>query len=745
MKVSASVEIDNNLGNNPRHARSMTVRALLLVAGLTSPAFGQFRDWQTGSGVWSNNFAWSPLGVPLAGDIARIGIHAGASNSTLTLDMSDTVAGLQVTDGMTLDLGGSQLVVNGATLVSGFNAPGKSYYPSTIRVEPGLAAAEFHAQNVSLDNSGLLLVTDGAVARIDGEATVATDGRMGGHGAFNFTSDGVRALNNNGRMSVSNGSLTLNQQGDARLDLDGTSGNGWIMANWLAEYAFTVNGTSLTDAFSGEIHLASGCSLAMNLDDPWEADANSIITAYGYNNPYPQGMRLDGAPVTLAGEVRLTGDDALFRVLADADIESTATFEINQGCHLRFEGDTDIDGGSFATASSDMADGGVTFAGPTSWGGTVTIDGAARQNANASVVFATTINADEFDMDGGGGVSPSTWNINQSLVINAERIDQEDGNNDNGRFDGTLNIAGGLLASLTVNIPEPGWYWHMAGTMNLTGDLVLFMTRLNGTRVSVTGDLNVTSGKVHVNSDMTLNSSADISIPANGILRLNGATAVLPANFNGTGILQNGQDGEMSFANNVDTNSVGVVNRGQLTISNQHTFAMVDRFQQTADGELRLTVGGYAPGVEHDMLVVTGGTAQLGGELVITMPDLGGDQFYPQVGDEFVIITADDGVLGIFADEPVTIIDDLTFQWTVDYHPFSATLRLVSVAPQCPGDANGDGLVNGLDLSVLLSQFGASVENWSGADLNGDATVNGLDLSVLLANFGDACVLISSD
>jgi len=745
MHLSASLGSHNNLGNQPRHARSMTVRALLLVAGLSSPAFGQFRDWQTGNGVWSNNFAWSPLGVPLAGDIARVGIHAGASNSTVTLDMSDTVGGLQVTDGMTLDLGGSQLVVNGSTLISGANAPGKAYYQSTIRVEPGLAASEFHAQNVSLENSGLLMVTNGAVARIDGEATVEVDGRMGGHGTYNFTSDGVRALNNNGRMSVVNGSLTLNQQGDARLDLDGTGGGGWLMVNWLADYAFTVNGTSLTDAFSGEIHLAAGCSINMNLDDPWEADASSVITAYGYNNTFSEGMRLEGAPVTLAGDVSLTGNSALFRILADADVESTAVFQLSEGCHLRFEGDTDIDGGSFTTASGDMADGGVTFAGPTTWGGTITIDGAARQNANASVLFATTINAVEFDMDGGGGVSPSTWNINQSLVINAGRIDQEDGNNDNGRFDGTMNISGGLLAALIVNIPEPGWYWNMAGTMNLTGDAILFMTRLGGTRVSVTGDLNIVSGKVRVAADMTLNVSADVSIPANAILRLDGATSVLAADFIGSGTLQIGQSGEMMFANNVDTDLVGLVNEGSFDLSNQHTMAMVDRFQQTANGELHIDIGGYAPGFEHDMLVVTGGTAQLGGSLVVEMPDMGGDQFYPQVGDEFVIITADDGVLGAFNADPVTIIDDITFQWTVDYHPFNATLRLVSVAPQCPGDANGDGLVNGLDLSVLLSQFGASVENWSGADLNGDATVNGLDLSVLLANFGDVCVLISSN
>jgi len=60
--------------------------------------------------------------------------------------------------------------------------------------------------------------------------------------------------------------------------------------------------------------------------------------------------------------------------------------------------------------------------------------------------------------------------------------------------------------------------------------------------------------------------------------------------------------------------------------------------------------------------------------------------------------------------------------------------------PSCPGDANGDGLVDGADLSVLLSTFGTkSPEPGTGADANGDGFVDGADLSVLLANFGSEC------
>ena len=50
-----------------------------------------------------------------------------------------------------------------------------------------------------------------------------------------------------------------------------------------------------------------------------------------------------------------------------------------------------------------------------------------------------------------------------------------------------------------------------------------------------------------------------------------------------------------------------------------------------------------------------------------------------------------------------------------------------------PGDLNGDGSVNGIDLAILLSAWGTSDAN---ADINGDGTVNGFDLSVLLGFWG---------
>ena len=52
-----------------------------------------------------------------------------------------------------------------------------------------------------------------------------------------------------------------------------------------------------------------------------------------------------------------------------------------------------------------------------------------------------------------------------------------------------------------------------------------------------------------------------------------------------------------------------------------------------------------------------------------------------------------------------------------------------------PGDANGDGTVNGADLNTVLSNYNKTGMTWDQGDFDYDGTVNGTDFNTVLSNY----------
>ena len=62
------------------------------------------------------------------------------------------------------------------------------------------------------------------------------------------------------------------------------------------------------------------------------------------------------------------------------------------------------------------------------------------------------------------------------------------------------------------------------------------------------------------------------------------------------------------------------------------------------------------------------------------------------------------------------------------------------VEPECPGDLNGDGVVNLQDLAQLLAHYGlAWGATYADGDLDEDYDVDLADLATLLALYGTTC------
>jgi uncharacterized delta-60 repeat protein len=72
-----------------------------------------------------------------------------------------------------------------------------------------------------------------------------------------------------------------------------------------------------------------------------------------------------------------------------------------------------------------------------------------------------------------------------------------------------------------------------------------------------------------------------------------------------------------------------------------------------------------------------------------------------------------------------------------DYHYYYATLKYAAPGGPIPGDLNGDGVVDGADLLILLSAWGNCADpDDCPADLDKNGIVDGSDLLILLSNWG---------
>ncbi|MBA3480889.1 MAG: hypothetical protein H0T51_03645 [Pirellulales bacterium] len=483
------------------------VCAALVAAPIAS--FGAVKSWNTGIGNWSAGGNWSPAGVPAAGDVVNIGAHAAAENAAVSLTAVGSVASVALTDGMTLRTLTGSLGVNGSTQISGQNIVGLTTYSSTLRIENGAAPHDFSTVGLTAGQFARVTLEDDAALIISGAASFADDAELSGRGTVTFTGAAARVLSNDGLIYAGVGGLTLHQSGVGELDLDGDNGNGTVVADVTGGTTLTVTGTELADAFSGDIQIGPNSILDMDFANGWTADSSSSITVTAAAAMLPPAY-LDGGDVVLAGDVSVTGVAGRLRVLANATLNSTLAVTVGTGDQLAFDDEAQINGGDFNVGSDGLLSfwgettvengvfntagtGQVSFNGLTTWNGGVTFNGRAEQNGDATVSGTTTINADQFDMDG-SAASPTERDVNAGLVINADQVGATAANS----FAGVFNIGGGLFNRLTINLTNPVDAWVMSGEMNFSGVAGLYFTRVGGSRMIVTGELNISDANIDI-------------------------------------------------------------------------------------------------------------------------------------------------------------------------------------------------------------------------------------------------------
>jgi len=85
--------------------------------------------------------------------------------------------------------------------------------------------------------------------------------------------------------------------------------------------------------------------------------------------------------------------------------------------------------------------------------------------------------------------------------------------------------------------------------------------------------------------------------------------------------------------------------------------------------------------------------------------------------------------MGLDESEPFTIL----FNQEASEEDVSAAIASMYEDVTCPGDFDGNGEINGADLTLLLGAWGSADELF---DISGDGLVGGADLTILLGGWG---------
>ncbi len=500
---------------------------------------------------------------------------------------------------------------------------------------------------------------------------------------------------------------TLTATGNGRVEITSLSAlGGSLQFVGAGESTFALRG----DNFVGVAAASSGGTVrfessACNLfgggnSGSWSAD-NEVIFASDTGSASVNGVTGGSRAVfASSGQARQTGGlDLKFDGAVQFDNTGTYDLQVDSGLSARDASGNDIlfeNTGTFRK-SNGLSTGFSTVSIPFRNTGTV-----AAEDGNLRITpFCQSLS--------GTHLSEGTWQVdpNSSLSLN------------NGvtltRNSGTIRVRGNgdfknlPTATTTTTFQNDGTLCLEDGAVLLTGGEF----ENNGTtKVSQNSTLSV--GTIDNDNDLTVD----------GTLTFAGASRWQSGTISGTGVV-NGSS-LTSSARTSPGNSPG-----KLTIQAD--------FTHEPNAVLAIELAGLLPENEYDVLEVQG-TFAVDGTLEVSLLN----DFSPGSADAFTIVSAAQ-VTGAFGNAPPDPNGIATLQvadgsFRVAYSSTSIVLR--DFQPLCPGDTNGDLVVNLTDLADVLNAFGTMAGDAGylpAADFDGDGDVDLSDLSTVLGRFGATC------
>jgi autotransporter-associated beta strand protein len=264
----------------------------------------------------------------------------------------------------------------------------------------------------------------------------------------------------------------------------------------------------------------------------------------------------------------------------------------------------------------------------------------------------------------------------------------------------TFNSAISLAKSVSLNSVS-------GGVVNFTGPI----TGAGGINVAGAGLVNLSGmntygGTTNVSAGSSLTISSAGALPSgntivnNGSLTINGNSVA--GNITGNGILSIGATGAitLTLAQNSGTSSqsgLSILNGSTLDISNNHLFITYGSGPDPISSIAALIASGYAGGAWTGTGITSSAAAAASARYGLGYAD-----------------SADAG------------------------NPAGLPSGTIEIKYTLLGDADLNGIVNGIDFGILAANFNKAVTGWDTGDFDYNNIVNGIDFSYLAANFNKA-------
>ncbi|MFO0872991.1 MAG: hypothetical protein U0575_03345 [Phycisphaerales bacterium] len=629
-------------------------------------------------------------------------------------------------DGITIDLGGSE---------------GSNFNTGVLGAMPG---ATLTIASTGLDNTGGTIIADGGTVDVNsstivnGFFTQANGGLLRTVGGASTlinpeiaTGATLHVVNDNDPVLIgtvtNNGTISIESAGNATaiglnspdvfLEGDGT-------VEGLDQNAIFVSVGAVRRLTNAATHTMRGSmSIGSN---------NTLLT----NNGLIEATDPDGITIDLGGSEGSNFNTGTLRAGPGATLTIAGTGLDNTGGTIVGDGGTvDITSSTIVNGVLDSTGAGqLRLVGGSSTLGNVTIDAGATLhivNDNDPVFINTITNNGLIASDAAG--NSTVIQLNTPVVTLAGDGVLQGSNTQNNVIQSTgavRRLVNGLghairgswaLGTNNTNLTNQGAI--LADTDGgLTIDVLsdfqnegLLAVTLAGS-LAIQPGLFVQSGTFQVDSGLAATRNGGPIDQTAGVTSVNGALTVTGgSNFNlADGILTGGGTVTAALVNNTGGTIAPGSGPGQMTIIGSTTFG--------ANATFATEIGG-PQGVGPNDLLFTTGVATLAGTINVTRA--GG--YAPLSTEEFTVLVAGSRVG--------------TFTSVVSCDPVEVTYTANSVKVRFPtstgivGDLNGDGIVNGLDLGILLGFWGPCPGTCCPGDLNGDGLVDGADFGVLLANW----------